>query len=53
MIIRPELAAPEVDDYDEILISDIVGDIEIGSKITYALRDDASQRRDVTINRHD
>ena len=53
VIIRPEMAAPEIDDYDEILISDIVGTIEIGSKITYTLRDDASPHRDETINRHD
>lgn len=38
MIIRPELAAPEVDDYDEVPMSDIVTqDIGIGSYIEYTL----------------
>ena len=53
MIIRPEMAAPEIDDYDEVLISDIIGATRIGSKITYTLREDASPHRDETINRHD
>ena len=38
IIIRPELAAPEVDDYDEVLMSDIVEkDIGIGSYVEYTL----------------
>ena len=38
IIIRPELAAPEVDDYDEVLVSDIVEkDIDIGSYVAYTL----------------
>ncbi len=53
VIIRPEMAAPEIDDYDEVLISDIVGTIEIGSKVIYTLSDDAIPHRDDTINRHD
>jgi hypothetical protein len=53
LIVRPEMAAPEIDDYDEVLISDIIGDIEIGSKVEYTLRSDASPHRDETINRHD
>ncbi len=53
VIIRPEMAAPEIDDYDEVLISDIIGTTRIGSKVTYTLRDDASPHRDETINRHD
>jgi ribosomal protein S12 methylthiotransferase len=53
VIIRPEMAAPEIDDYDEVLLSDIVGNIEIGSKVSYTLRDEAVPHRDDTINRHD
>ena len=53
VIIRPEMAAPEIDDYDEILTSSIVGDVAIGSKVTYTLSDDASLLRDESINRHD
>jgi hypothetical protein len=38
VIIRPELAAPEVDDYDEVPTGDIVTqDIGIGSYIEYTL----------------
>lgn len=36
-IIRPELAAPEVDDYDEIAIKSIEGKTEIGSFVEYIL----------------
>ncbi len=40
IIIRPELAAPEVDDYDEVLRTDIEGgDISIWSYLTYTLSD--------------
>ncbi len=53
IIIRPEMAAPEIDDYDEMLISDIIGTIEIWSKVVYHLRDVASPHRDIQINRHD
>jgi hypothetical protein len=53
VIIRPEMAAPEIDDYDEVLISVITGNIEIGSKISYTLSDEAVPHRDETINRHD
>ena len=52
-IIRPEMAAPEIDDYDEVLTSSIVGDIAIGSKVTYILPTEAVPQRDETINRHD
>ena len=52
-IIRPEMAAPEIDDYDEVLTSSIVGDIAIGSKVTYILPTEAVPHRDETINRHD
>jgi hypothetical protein len=38
VIIRPELAAPEVDDYDEVPMSDIVTeDIGIGTYMEYNL----------------
>ncbi len=37
MIIRPEMAAPEIDDYDEISFSAIIGSLEIGSKVEYSL----------------
>ena len=38
VIIRPELAAPEVDDYDEVPMSDIITqDIGIGSYVEYTL----------------
>ncbi len=38
VIIRPELAAPEVDDYDEVPLTDIVTqDIGIGSYVEYSL----------------
>ena len=38
VIIRPELAAPEVDDYDEVDIWDVVTkDIKIGSYVEYTL----------------
>jgi hypothetical protein len=53
VIIRPEMAAPEIDDYDEVLTSSIIGAIEIGSKVEYILPQDASPHRDETINRHD
>ena len=36
--IRPELHAPEVDEYDEILDSDIIGKIKIGSYVEYIRR---------------
>ncbi len=38
IIIRPELHAPEVDEYDEVLTDDITGKIEIGSFVEYILR---------------
>ncbi len=38
MIVRPELHAPEVDEYDEIEMDDIIGKIEIGSYVEYILR---------------
>ena len=53
VIVRPEMAAPEIDDYDEVLISDVTGDIEIGSQVNYTLRSDSIPHRDGTINRHD
>ena len=53
VIVRPEMAAPEIDDYDEVLTSSIVGDIAIGSKVTYILPTEAVPHRDETINRHD
>jgi ribosomal protein S12 methylthiotransferase len=39
-IIRPELHAPEVDEYDEVMLEDIENqsEREIGSKVTYILR---------------
>jgi len=36
-IVRPELHAPEVDEYDEIALTKIDGIIEIGSKVQYFL----------------
>ena len=36
-IIRPELHAPEVDEYDEVLLKNIVGKVEIGEKVRYTL----------------
>ena len=36
-IIRPKMAAPEIDDYDEIKLADIRGTIEIGSQVEYTL----------------
>jgi hypothetical protein len=36
-IIRPKMAAPEIDDYDEIKLADIRGQIEIGSRVEYIL----------------
>ena len=53
VIIRPEMAAPEIDDYDEVLISSVIGTSRIGSKVEYILPMDASPHRDETINRHD
>ena len=38
VIVRPELHAPEVDEYDEVLTDDIIGKIEIGSFVEYTLR---------------
>ncbi len=38
VIIRPELHAPEVDEYDEINTNDVVGKIEIGSYVEYTFR---------------
>ncbi len=38
VIIRPELHAPEVDEYDEVLTDDIIWKIEIGSFVEYTLR---------------
>ena len=52
-IVRPEMAAPEIDDYDEMLTSSVVGALEIGSKVTYVLPTEAILHRDETINRHD
>ena len=37
VIIRPELHAPEVDEYDEVNIEEVRGTIEIGNKIEYTL----------------
>jgi hypothetical protein len=37
VIIRPELHAPEVDEYDEVDMQNIEGDIEIGAKVRYTL----------------
>ena len=37
VIIRPEMAAPEIDDYDEVSTCIIEGEIEIGSFVTYML----------------
>ncbi len=54
IIVRPEMAAPEIDDYDEISLSSIAEqDRNIGTKIQYSLADNASQYRDDSINRHD
>jgi ribosomal protein S12 methylthiotransferase len=53
VIVRPEMAAPEIDDYDEVPLSDITGNIEIGSKMNYTLRNESVPHRDETINRHD
>ncbi len=53
VIVRPEMAAPEIDDYDEVPLSDITGNIEIGSKVNYTLRNESVPHRDETINRHD
>lgn len=36
-IIRGELHAPEVDEYDEVKKEDIEGKMEIGSKVGYIL----------------
>ncbi|MBX9809288.1 MiaB/RimO family radical SAM methylthiotransferase [Candidatus Gracilibacteria bacterium] len=36
-IIRPQMAAPEIDDYDEIALDKITGNIEIGSHVSYTL----------------
>lgn len=36
-IIRPELHAPEVDEYDKVVLGNIEGRIEIGKKIAYSL----------------
>ncbi|MBC7503741.1 MiaB/RimO family radical SAM methylthiotransferase [Candidatus Gracilibacteria bacterium] len=53
VIVRPEMAAPEIDDYDEVFTSSIIGATRIGSKVEYILPIDASPHRDDTINRHD
>ena len=37
VIIRPETAAPEIDEYDEVSTCIIEGEIEIGSFVTYML----------------
>ena len=43
VIIRPELAAPEVDEYDEVRRLDInAGDIAIGAYVEYTLSSDVS-----------
>ena len=36
-IIRPELHAPEVDEYDEVKVENIEGEIEIWEKVSYML----------------
>ena len=36
-IIRPELHAPEVDEYDEVPLDQIQGPRDIGSRVTYIL----------------
>ena len=52
VIIRPELAAPEVDDYDEVNISDIVTtDLDIGKYVEYTLSNDAISHADTVKNR--
>jgi ribosomal protein S12 methylthiotransferase len=54
IIVRPEMAAPEIDDYDEIPLSSIAQqDRNIGTKIQYSLAKNGSQYRDDSINRHD
>ncbi|MDD3646237.1 MAG: MiaB/RimO family radical SAM methylthiotransferase [Candidatus Gracilibacteria bacterium] len=36
LIVRPEIKAPEVDDYDKVKVGDVIsGEFEIGSKIVY------------------
>jgi hypothetical protein len=52
VIIRPELAAPEVDDYDEVTLSDITNsrDIGIGSYVEYTLP--ATTSRDTWIEKY-
>ena len=43
VIIRPELAAPEVDEYDEVALADITTeDINIGKYVEYTLSSDVS-----------
>lgn len=43
-IIRPEMAAPEVDDYDEVALSDITStDIEIGKYVEYTLSESTTR----------
>ena len=37
VVIRPELHAPEVDEYDAVYVDDIIGKIEIGSYVEYTL----------------
>lgn len=39
IIIRPELAAPEVDEYDEVLKGDVEWNPEIGKLVQYTLKD--------------
>ena len=41
VIVRPELHAPELDEYDEVNISDIIADqknIEIGNYVSYSIK---------------
>lgn len=53
IIIRPEMAAPEIDDYDEIRIEKISPkEREIGQKVEYTLsNDDVAFRNDI-LNQH-
>ncbi len=53
LIIRPEMAAPEIDDYDEISIEKISPkEREIGTKVEYTISSDDSFSRNDILNQH-
>ena len=53
LIVRSEMAAPEIDDYDEISIEKISpNNREIGKKIEYVISNDDDAFRNDKLNQH-